>query len=280
MRKILAVLATTALVASALPALAQPPRGMRGHDIIVNNFKAASVTNMVSVTADTGSNDAEGDDGGDGGEAGSAEDNNNTGGTQVNNGGDGGAGGAGGNGGVIVTGDATALLAVDNMVNINDTKVNACACPPETPDCPECPPMCDPCGNPCCDPCGDPCGEPSVCLEGGPNGDDCGCIDDVVVNNEDLADVLNMAKVDAYTGDNDVDGDDGGDGGEGKAADDNSNQGDCDPCQPIPGNQRNNGGDGGKGGAGGDGGLIQTGASWAEAHIMNVVNSIVNRILR
>ncbi len=260
-KKILGVFTTAALlVSAAAPVFAGDgffPFGFFGHDIIVVNKKDAVVKNRVEVSASTGYNEANGDDGGNGGNAGSASYNRNWRGDQRNNGGNGGNGGAGGNGGFVDTGNALARANVNNLVNTNDTKINACACPPEN------------------EPCNDSCIERNGC---GPSYPPCGCIDDIIVVNKDWADVYNTVSVDAESGQNGANGEDGGNGGNAGDANHNGNSGGCGHC--AWGEQRNNGGDGGNGGRGGNGGVIFTGNAWAQANVMNVINSVINRILR
>jgi len=243
MKKLLAssTITAVAFMMSVTPVLAQP---MWGNDIVVMNYNDALVGNEIMVVASTGYNDAEGGDGGHGGLGNGANDNLNVGGgNQANTGGAGGKGGNGGNGGKIWTGNAMAEAYVTNAVNTNDTNIDACACP-------------DPCYDPCYDSMNGSCHEPYPCP------------DDIVVDNDNSAEVYNGVMVVADTSENDADGDEGGDGGD---VDNNSNSN---------GNQSNTGGAGGNGGNGGDGGEIRTGSAWSIADVVNVINTNITRIRR
>lgn len=90
-----------------------------GSDVTVDNSSSANVTNTVTVSADTGHNNAtggEGDDGGNGGDTSGS--------------GNGGHGGNGGNGGwaLVTTGHASAGSSVSNTVNSNRTTIDLCGC--------------------------------------------------------------------------------------------------------------------------------------------------------
>jgi len=88
-------------------------------DIEVEN-ENTTVSNNVSVTANTGGNEAEGGDGG-----GNSGNRHHRGGHGHNQNGN---GGPGGDGGTIVTGAATAIGTVDNDVNSNRVVVEGCGC--------------------------------------------------------------------------------------------------------------------------------------------------------
>jgi len=257
MKKVLVTLTVMSLLAVvAVPVMARGgfPWSMFDADIIVKNFKTANVSNSVSVVADTGDNNANGGDGEGAGNGGDVEDNGNKGGNQVNNAGNGGEGGDGGDGGLIVTGDATALAGIYNMINTNKTRINACGCD-----------TFEPCEEPCMEEIYfDGCHRP------------CPCPDDIVVKNRDHANVSNGVRVAAYTGDNKVNGGDGEKGGDGGDVDHNRNMGSC--CRA--GNQTNNAGSGGEGGNGGNAGTIRTGGAMSVAEIVNTINTVVTRIRR
>jgi hypothetical protein len=249
MRKILVGLTTAALVASlAIPALAKKGGGMsNSDDIIVTNNNCAFVNNSVTVTADTGDNDANGGIGSSGGAGGNADYNANMGGAQTNSGGNGGAGGAGGNGGSIVTGDAESYVYLGNQVNDTKTVVDACACDDESESCGMC--------------------------GWWYQSDDDDYKGDIKVTNNNHAMIMNSVSAVADTGDN--------------VADHNWNKdchhqpGGCYGFYwPSNSNQTNDAGNGGKGGEGGSGGSIKTGDAWAGAEVVNVVNSVVTRIYR
>lgn len=115
-----------AMTMSTLPAFASEGGGGWDHhggqnidnSVSVSNDNDATVINIVSTEADTGSNTANGGDAyGNGGDGGNGK-----------NGGNGGNAGNGGDGGIILTGDATAKSVVINDVNNNDTDVTAASC--------------------------------------------------------------------------------------------------------------------------------------------------------
>lgn len=166
----LAVLPALSLGAFAAPTFAYVP-AVSGDvtTVVVSNSNNAAVTNVVSSSANTGYNVANGGKGGKGGSASNSGVSAGNGGkadadADSGNGGDakgsqgivvggdsgsadalgvagnggsavalsaGGAGGAGGEGGVIHTGDASSLVAVQNDINSNDTDIEVsddCGC--------------------------------------------------------------------------------------------------------------------------------------------------------
>lgn len=117
--------AAFSLYAFDASAQTQRPGGdhQRGDDgdrteIEVEN-EGTTVSNNVTVKANTGGNDANGGDGDDGGNGGDARD---------GNGGNGGRGGNGAAGGLITTGPADAYGTVYNDVNNNRVVVEGCGC--------------------------------------------------------------------------------------------------------------------------------------------------------
>lgn len=114
-----ASLLVPALAASiaVLPVLAD----VENNQVTVSNSNSATVTNSVTISANTGGNMAHGSIGGDGGDGGSAS------GDDTNTGGQGGNGGVGGDGGVIMTGDASIAVGIGNEVNTNDSDLQGLA---------------------------------------------------------------------------------------------------------------------------------------------------------
>lgn len=125
-----ALASTLAVAMLVLPGLASASQmdyhHSRGNDITISNSNGAFVMNSTSASANTGANEAGGSTGGNGGNGGA-----------ITNSGDdvsgsttgrGGNGGNGSLGGEVRTGNATAVAETSNLVNSNDTRVNACGC--------------------------------------------------------------------------------------------------------------------------------------------------------
>ena len=125
MKKIL----STSIVMTVVSFAAAAPMLAFGFDnvISVSTHNTAGVSNIVTATAKTGGNTAQGGMAGGAGMGGSvnSSDDHNTGGM-------GGNGGNGGDGGMVLTGDATAVAMVENHVNRTHTTVNGCGCDEDT----------------------------------------------------------------------------------------------------------------------------------------------------
>jgi len=93
----------------------------------VMNCNQARVINEIEVKADTGENYADGSYGGHGGDGGKI-DNQGEGDVEGSTTGNGGNGAAASTGGTVMTGDATATASISNMVNMNRTIIDRCAC--------------------------------------------------------------------------------------------------------------------------------------------------------
>jgi|GEM_PF-4921814 hypothetical protein len=93
--RISAIVSALAMMLAAAPAFAGAPMHHSSNDVTVTNFNSAYVKNDVEVSASTGGNDANG-----------------------------GSFGFSNDGGMILTGDATAIGAVTNDVNYNETNVS------------------------------------------------------------------------------------------------------------------------------------------------------------
>lgn len=211
------------------------------HRTSINVSSEASVSNNVSVEADTGDNDAHGSSGGRGGDGGDA---------YRGDGGDGGDAGSGGDGGDVTTGDATAIGTINNDVNRTDIRVEDCGCDEEE----------------------DEVIEVLTRLN---------IFDDNdrtlrVATNLD-ADVRNNLSVEAETGNNEVDGGRGGSGGDGGDVRRDNNRSWLNWLLLFE-DDSTSGGDAGNGGPGGDGGTVNSGDALADGLVDNVVNRTVIRV--
>ena len=295
MKKITAIFAALAMLLFGAASVSASS-GYVGGDVTVSNVNTATVSNVVSATANTGSNTANGGNGAAAGEGGNAF------GYGLNIGGKGGNGGNGGNGGLIVTGAASAVALIANDVNSNitDISVTDCGCDPVynifyskkdllsswTKD---------------------------TSTEGGKGwwkrGDDTSSTDseatlstetekvfektavpvkqgDVTVSNVNSVGVSNVASVAADTGVNVADGGDAGKGEDGGSAEGAAQQ----QYQQYHGKnhhgsssdttQENIAGDAGKGGNGATGGTIMTGESTSLTDIKNMINRTLTSIVR
>ncbi len=261
--------------------------GDENNSVYISVTNDGKIDNKTEAKADTGGNWAGGSYGGDGGSAGDGgkggdaavaggggwcwECCNTCGGSDSEaNGGDGGNGGDAnggdaGPGGLVTTGDADASAGTVNTLNTVDIEVEGCGCEEE----PEC------------------CIPPWLRRD----------VDNhVKVKVKNDGKIENKTKAKAETGDNDADGSfggdggcecdgagDGGDGGDAHVGDDGDGCG----CEWDFGGGAGtaNGGDGGNGGDanGGDGGVggtVVTGDARSEAGTVNLMNTILIRVLR
>lgn len=248
------VVAAVAMMLFAAPASAFG-RGGSDEETKVSNTNTATVSNTMTVKANTGKNDTNGGDGEEGGNGGDVEGVNKWG-----QGGNGGNGGNGGHGGLILTGDATAYGTISNDVNYNKTKIQGCGCDEES----ESP-------------------WARFFNFGGKNGGD----KETKVKNENTATVSNSMDVKANTGKNVSDGGDGEEGGNGGDVEGDKQGGYKNDAfsrffswMNKGGTSSGQGGDGGAGGNGGHGGIVTTGEAYSDGLIMNVVNRNVTRITR
>jgi hypothetical protein len=225
--------------------------GGSGDRTTVRTDNQASVSNTVTVRANTGDNTANGGSGGSGEDGGNGGDASlGTGG----NGGNGGSGGAGGAGGDIATGPAAAMGTVYNNVNSTDVTVEGCGCNNTTP----------------------------TIFSRFTYFDTNNNLRSVTTDNN--ADVNNDLAVKAETGDNSVNG------GRGGAGDDGGNGGDAEGSRTHSWNQwftlwnqggnGGTGGTGGTGGAGATGGTIRSGVATADGLVDNLVNRSVVHVQR
>ncbi len=250
------------------------------NDVKITVQNSAFVINSTTAEASTGGNWAGGSYGGNGAKGGKggyggnadadadadadygdadadADANGGYGGT----GGDGGNGGAGGAGGTISTGDAEANAGTMNQINSTDIKVEGCGCHTDLDD-----------------------------VE---NFDDV----DYDVDNEVKIEVLNEGALvnvtDAYakTGWNWAEGSFGGNGANGgkgstggdadaDADADANDEGDANADAEADGGEAGAGGHGGNGGEGGEGGLIVTGNAVTNSGTVNLINSLLIRVIR
>ena len=250
------------------------------NDVKVTVVNSAFVVNSTTASASTGGNWAGGSYGGNGAEGGNggyggdadadadadADEYGDADADADADGGKGGAGGAGGNGGhgglggAIATGDAEANAGTMNQINTTDIKVEGCGCDADLDD-----------------------------VEG---------FDDVDydADNEVKIDVVNEGALvnftDAYakTGWNWADGSFGGDGAEGgngstggdadADADADAEDGDADADADADGGKAGTGGEGGNGGNVEAGGIIVTGNAVSNSGTVNLINSLLIRVIR